>query len=393
MTPFSYGTCSLKQILLNITLTSFRLQEETARVEQALLQEECGFSKAVTECVTNADVSADAFENLLEPLGKILRVSTSVAATLAKPELFARLGQKLPTKKPVVRLNLLRIIRSICDATPDEGLLLKSFGVYEAVKTLADKDSAILVRELANELVKSCEEAERHTRRSFDKSQRRPSAASSLRRPSTSSGPGANMTPPSLGLGHSKSSPTTPNVLSPASPGHAYFDTSAPPASLATLLESHGQNVNTSVAALPELRRPSSRAPSMRPTSRDSNSSGSSIPVAVNSSGSNSTSSNGSVAGKSRLPRTSISGRTGRLSLAPRERKESREEKSENDTPTRTPSANNTSTGTTTGGTNPTGPRVLSRKTPQAATGAQDRPAPLPKFRVRRHTSVEGKML
>ncbi|KAL1627655.1 Protein kinase of the Mitotic Exit Network [Neofusicoccum ribis] len=134
------------------------LQEETARVEQALISG--SFPSAIISCFTTQDSSVDAFENLLEPLQKLLRLSPPVAALLAHPELFSRVGQKLHTRKPVVRLNLLRIIRSICDATEESGggaPLIQAHGLLDAIKRLAESDPAILVREMANELVKACE--------------------------------------------------------------------------------------------------------------------------------------------------------------------------------------------------------------------------------------------
>ncbi|KAF2142666.1 uncharacterized protein K452DRAFT_332448 [Aplosporella prunicola CBS 121167] len=134
------------------------LQEETARVEQALVSG--AFSTAIINCFTNPDASLDAFENLLEPLQKLLRLSPPVAAMLAHPDLFSRTAHKLYTKKPVVRLNLLRIIRSICDATEESGggaPLIQTYGLYDAIKRLAENDTAILVREMANELIKACD--------------------------------------------------------------------------------------------------------------------------------------------------------------------------------------------------------------------------------------------
>ncbi|EKG21879.1 hypothetical protein MPH_00799 [Macrophomina phaseolina MS6] len=122
------------------------LQEETARVEQALISG--SFPSAIISCFTNQDSSVDAFENLLEPLQKLLRLSPPVAALLARPELFSRVGQKLHTRKPVVRLNLLRIVRSICDSTEESGggaPLIQSHGLLEAIKRLAESDPAILL--------------------------------------------------------------------------------------------------------------------------------------------------------------------------------------------------------------------------------------------------------
>lgn len=109
---------------------------------------------------------ADSFENLLEPLQKLLRLSPPVAACLAHPDLFSRTVHKLvQSKKALVRLNLLRIIRSICDASDEDGNLITTYGLYTAIADLAKHDTAILVREMAGDLIKS---AELNARRSMD---------------------------------------------------------------------------------------------------------------------------------------------------------------------------------------------------------------------------------
>lgn len=130
------------------------LQEETAKVEEHLLSSSA-FSDAIIQCFNES--KADAFENLLEPLQKLLRLSPPVAASLAQQSLFERSAVKVHAKKPLVRLNLLRVIRSICDASEEQGALLSKYGLLESVQNLAKQDNAILVREMANELVKSGE--------------------------------------------------------------------------------------------------------------------------------------------------------------------------------------------------------------------------------------------
>lgn len=120
-------------------------------MEEYLL--EGSFSRAIVNCFTNS--KADAFENLLEPLQKLLRVSPAVAATLAQPELFARTAQKLLNKKAVVRGNLLRIIKSVCDASEEQDTLIIKYGLYPSIERLAENDPAILVRNMAADLINS----------------------------------------------------------------------------------------------------------------------------------------------------------------------------------------------------------------------------------------------
>lgn len=179
-----------------------RLQEETARVEEHLL--EGSFTKAVIKCFTTS--KANAFENLLEPLQKLLRLSPPVALTLAHPEMFARIHQKLQSNKALTRLNLLRIVQSICDASDEQGALINIYGLYDAIQRLAESDSAILVRDMAGKLIKSCED---HEILCKSGGKRRPG-----RRTSTSTAP------PSLGS--TQSMPPTP-TSSRSSQSTSYF--------------------------------------------------------------------------------------------------------------------------------------------------------------------------
>ena len=130
------------------------MQEETAKVEDYLLDR--SFTSAIIKCFTTS--KANSFENLLEPLQKLLRLSPPIALSLAHPELFSRVLQKLQSGKAVVRLNLLRIVRSICDASDEQGALINIYSLYDAIQRLAETDTAVLVRNMAGELIRSCDE-------------------------------------------------------------------------------------------------------------------------------------------------------------------------------------------------------------------------------------------
>ena len=225
------------------TTNGCRLQEETARVEDALL--DGSFTRGILRCFTTS--KANAFENLLEPLQKLLRLSPPVALSLAHPDLFSRILQKLNSSKAVVRLNLLRIIRSICDASDDHGVVIRRYGLIEAIQRLAELDGAVLVRNMAGELIKACESSERF---GMSTSKRRPGRRSS-----------SSTTPPSLLSSHSM--PPTPSS-SRSSHSQAY------------MVEREVRQRNGNGGPIP-----------FRPVSRDGNSSGS--------------------AAKSRLPRTTAS--------------------------------------------------------------------------------------
>nr|CDP25270.1 Putative cell division control protein [Podospora anserina S mat+] len=138
------------------------LQEETAKVESHLM--DGMFMTAIVSCFNPA--KANAFDpNLLEPLLKVLRLSPAVAASLAKAEMYAGIAQKLGHKKAVVRLNLLRLVRNIMDGCEAHNLSMSSNSssntgkqlraLFDDIQGLADKDPAVLVRNLAGELVRA----------------------------------------------------------------------------------------------------------------------------------------------------------------------------------------------------------------------------------------------
>lgn len=138
------------------------LQEETANVESHLMDN--NFSRAIVSCFGTNRLNAFDF-NLLEPLLKLLRLSPGLTVSLAKPEMFAGITQRLGHKKAVVRLNLLRLVRAIMDVC-EPGALWNGDGartlnsaqmrsLMDSIQILAEKDSAVLVRNLASELVKS----------------------------------------------------------------------------------------------------------------------------------------------------------------------------------------------------------------------------------------------
>lgn len=210
------------------------------------------FTGGIIKCFTTS--KANAFENLLEPLQKLLRLSPPVALSLANADLFYRILRKLTSNKAVVRLNLLRIVRSICDASDEQGALISRYGLEDTIHRLAENDGAVLVRNMASELIKS---SEMNDKLGMSGSRRKPGRRSS-----------SSTTPPSLMTSYSM--PSTPT--------------------------SNRSTYSTNYAFERDTRRGSvmNGAISYRPASRDG--SGSSVlPVIVNGSG---------AAAKSRLPRT-----------------------------------------------------------------------------------------
>ena len=51
-----------------------------------------------------------------------------------------------------MKLNLLRILRTVCDVHPNRTLLVERYGIHETVASLRRNDGAVLVRELAREI-------------------------------------------------------------------------------------------------------------------------------------------------------------------------------------------------------------------------------------------------
>ena len=252
------------------------LQEETYRVEQHLL--DGSFTSAIIKCFTVS--KAIAFENLLEPLQKLLRLSPLVASSLARQDLCSRIMQKIHHNKAAIRLNLLRIFRSICDASDQQGGLLIQFGLLDAIAELEKSDPAVLVRNMASELIKSAEDSEGSAFASRKRHARRASI--------TASSPVQSM--PSYSI----STPTTPKASRTSIQSMAYFD-------LGSSTPRHQRNGTASSIISNSSNRPISRDGSGMLASGGS--------VSISSSRDSSVepgSGPGSAAGvgKSRLPRT-----------------------------------------------------------------------------------------
>lgn len=170
------------------------LQEETARVQDQLLDNQV-FTKAVVKALTTS--KSVSFENLLEPLKKLLRLSPPLAESMASsPELFESIGQKLHHSKPAIRLNLLHIISSIRDATESGSLLLDQHGVYDIVSDLQFSDPSLLVQSMARELIKSCEEMDNISNYSDPRANN--NASRNGRRPAMIRRPSSSTTPPHM---------------------------------------------------------------------------------------------------------------------------------------------------------------------------------------------------
>lgn len=118
-------------------------------MEDVLIQPES--SQSILKAFITA--KANSFENFLDPFLKICRMSSAVTIRIAKAEFFRRIIDRLTHSKALVRLNLLRILRTACDVHPDRASLVAHYGLYEIVEKLSRLDGAVLVRELAREII------------------------------------------------------------------------------------------------------------------------------------------------------------------------------------------------------------------------------------------------
>ncbi|WRT67650.1 uncharacterized protein IL334_004622 [Kwoniella shivajii] len=126
------------------------MQDETARVEDVLLEQSA--SDSLARCFVQA--SGVSFEGILDPFLKILRLSASLTSSISHPPFYARLAETLEkSTKAVIKLNLLRLTKVVCEAHPDRATLVSRFGLADIIDRLSRQDTAVLVRELAKEVL------------------------------------------------------------------------------------------------------------------------------------------------------------------------------------------------------------------------------------------------
>jgi hypothetical protein len=102
------------------------LQDETARVEGELHLVEA--IDALLKCFVTA--KANSFENLLDPFLKITRLSTPETIAMTRSSAFFKqiMDQLGQNSRAVVRLNLLRILRGVCEVHPNHAMLVERYG-------------------------------------------------------------------------------------------------------------------------------------------------------------------------------------------------------------------------------------------------------------------------
>ncbi|KAJ3995309.1 hypothetical protein F5050DRAFT_1800256 [Lentinula boryana] len=133
------------------------LQDEPARVEDELMRPNA--IRSVLDCFVTS--KANSFENLLELFLKLTRISSRITTAFSRSAAFFRkVADRLGhNTKPVVRLNLLRILKFVCDAHPNRGILVERYGsgggllgVLEGLSR-GGGDGVVLIRELAKEII------------------------------------------------------------------------------------------------------------------------------------------------------------------------------------------------------------------------------------------------
>ena len=108
---------------------------------------------ALLRCFVQA--KANSFENLLDPFLKLIRISTPLTLSIAKVPVFhTNIRERLMGRraKAVVRVNLLRVLRTVVEVHPNRVMLVEKYGLGEIVGRLAKEDPAVLVRKLAKEI-------------------------------------------------------------------------------------------------------------------------------------------------------------------------------------------------------------------------------------------------
>ncbi|TPX37984.1 hypothetical protein SmJEL517_g00405 [Synchytrium microbalum] len=126
------------------------LSEETSEVEPILIKPMNVDAMVGAFCLAKTN----AFENILVPLQKLLVLSKPLAKAMTIPSFINRLVDKLQTPKALVRINLLKILTSLCDAdTSSAKTVIDRFSIRPVIEKLGKDDPAVLVLEMARKLV------------------------------------------------------------------------------------------------------------------------------------------------------------------------------------------------------------------------------------------------
>lgn len=125
------------------------LQEEAGRIEDRLVQ-----SPSKQKLLSGLEeAKSNTFNALLESFHKLLRLSPRFCRSISVTKTLSQLRRRIKTSKALVRLNLLKVARTILEYNPTKIPALEESGLADSLRKLNTTDSPVLVRELAKELL------------------------------------------------------------------------------------------------------------------------------------------------------------------------------------------------------------------------------------------------
>uniref|UniRef100_A0A0K3CJ22 BY PROTMAP: gi/472584551/gb/EMS22137.1/ STE/STE11/cdc15 protein kinase [Rhodosporidium toruloides NP11] gi/647399342/emb/CDR43947.1/ RHTO0S08e08328g1_1 [Rhodosporidium toruloides] n=1 Tax=Rhodotorula toruloides TaxID=5286 RepID=A0A0K3CJ22_RHOTO len=220
------------------------LQDESVRVEACLLEQSSLDDLVRLFCKEKGTT----FENLLEPLHKMLRASLTLASRLAVQSGFLkRAVERLErASKAVVRLNLLRIIKTVFDSLADRRDRDKAIQILAApISRLAQEDKAVLSRQLAKTLAADFANTKEESKRSL--------AQRAMRRAASEGGGSLSAMPDTSSRRH-RPALSSANYSSPATSGR-----DSPTPASPRISSARQAPLLPSSSASPPARRPSVR--------------------------------------------------------------------------------------------------------------------------------------
>lgn len=125
------------------------LADETKKVESVLHKPE-NVARLIALFSTAQSVS---FVNILEPMLKILYISVVVNRDLGAGGLVPVLLERLSHPNALVRVNLLKILKVIYEYHKKPKSMITEYKLYPIVRKLQKNDNAVLVQEMASQLL------------------------------------------------------------------------------------------------------------------------------------------------------------------------------------------------------------------------------------------------
>ena len=107
------------------------------------------------------NVKVNELDKVLDSTQRILNLSARVNKTLGADAAFiAMLANKFGgIESPLVRVNLLKVLHAMCLKSSAPKTFLKNHKLLKNVKAISEKDPSIMVKQMANTLLKEGSEA------------------------------------------------------------------------------------------------------------------------------------------------------------------------------------------------------------------------------------------